>query len=235
VDGRSARADGLASEPGWRVVVRGLTRIWEGGLTIASAVVAAAAVLTLFSLAGPGGEQGGLLRLGLLGAASVASLVGLGLMIWGDALCVRIPRVARARVHATVVLALSAGAAVLGAATLVQLAQLGFELDGASGLAPLATACVLALLARQVAFSVLLRRLAFALRHYRIAQGAVGFIVFTGVGLAVVGLVSLLFRSAAPAARTFGELLALAFGALVAIWALSMIRRSRDLVQARLP
>ncbi len=201
---------------------------------MASAVVAAAAVLTLFSLAGPSGERGGLLRLGLLGAASVASLVGLGLMIWGDALCLRIPRVARARVQATVVLALSAVAALLGAATLVQLAQLGFELDVASGVTPLATACVLALLARQVAFSVLLRRLAFALRHYRIAQGAVGFIVFTGVGLAVVGLLSLLFRSAPPAARTFNELLAMAFGALVAIWALSMSRRSRDLVQARL-
>mgnify|MGYP001131311923 CR=1 FL=1 len=92
---------------------------------------------------------------------------------------------------------------------------------------------LLLLVGRLVAFATLLRRFAFALRSYRIAQGSVGFILYVGVGLALVGLLGLLFREASSSAQTFSELLFLAFVSGMALWALGMARRSRDLVRRR--
>lgn len=225
---------GGLKDPAWRVVTAGLSHVFEGTALLVAAAVFAAAVATLVSLFDLGAGDG-MLRVGLLGAASLAAVAGLGLILWGDVLDLRVPPKAKGRVHAVVVLGLGAAAGVTGLIALGRLAAAGF--DGAAvprGATLLGAVALLLVLGRLVAFATLLRRLAFALRHYRIAQGSVGFIVYVGVGLAVVGLLNLLFRSAADAARTFGELLALAFVAGTALWAIGMARRSRDLVRQRL-
>ncbi len=233
-EARSVDRSGIARDPAWPLVVRGLTLIFEGSLTLVAASVTAAAVITLLSMFEPDGDTAEALRVGLLGAASLAALVGLGLMVWGDATNLWIPRTAKARVHALVVLVAGGVSTLLATLALLRIAWSGFEPAAFSAAGPLTVAALLVLLGRWVAFTTLLRRLAFALHHYRIAQGAIGFVVFTGVGLGVVGLIHLLFRTATEAAQTFAELLGLAFVVLVAMWALSLARRGRDLVRAQL-
>jgi hypothetical protein len=127
-------------------------------------------------------------------------------------------------------------AALLAVIALAWMGSAGFDPARVpAGAAKLGAAALLFFLARLVAISTLLRQIAFALRHYRIAQGSVGFIVFIGVGIAVVGLINLLFQSARESVQTFAQLLALAFALLVAFWYLNMVRRGRDLVRQRLP
>jgi hypothetical protein len=216
-------------------VLHGLALIWEGNVTLFSAAVCATAVITLLSLVGPDWGRLAMVRTALLGAAGLATVVGLALNGWGEVLCLAVPAAARARIQVLVTLVLGSASAVFGITSLAWLGMQGFDVSAVSrGAVSLALVSLLCLLGRMVAFSTLLRRIAFALRHYRIAQGSVGFIVFIGVGLAVVGLVNLLFQSARPAAQTFAELLALAFALLVVLWYLSMLRRSRELVRARL-
>jgi hypothetical protein len=218
----------------WLVVVEGLSRVWWGTLTLVIALVfatAASTLLTLFAV----DPTGGALRTALLGASAVGVAVGLLLVLWGDLLDLRLPSLAQGRWHALVVLLLGAGATITGLLALARAAPGGFDPDAVPRSAQVlgALASIL-LLGRLVAFATLLRRLAFALRNYRIAQGSVGFILYVGVGLAVVGLLGLLFREASSSAQTFSELLSLAFVSGMAFWALGMARRSRDLVQRRL-
>lgn len=215
-------------------MVEGLSRVWWGTLTLVVALVFAAAastLLTLFAL----DPAGGGLRTALLGASAVGVGVGFSLLLWGDLLDLRLPSLAQGRWHALVVLLLGAGAMLTGLLALLRAASSGFDPDAVPRSAQVLGALALLLLVgRLVAFATLLRRFAFALRSYRIAQGSVGFILYVGVGLALVGLLGLLFREASSSAQTFSELLFLAFVSGMALWALGMARRSRDLVRRRL-
>lgn len=229
---RGADAAGL-HDPAWHATVTGLSWIFTGTvILVASAVFAAAAVtlLSLFALS----SAGGTLETALLGASAVLAASGLGILVWGDVLDLRIPAKG-SRVLGVTTLALGIGAASLGALALGRAAMAGFATEALSrSLALLSLVAALFLLGRWVTFALLLRRLAFTLRHYRIAQGSIGFIVYLGVGLAIVGLLNLLFRSAPQTARAFGELLTLAFAAGIALWAISMAKRARDLVRQKL-
>lgn len=231
--GRSADA-GALRHPGWHVVVDGMSRIYWGTLTLVFALVFAAAASTVINLFSLDFAEGGL-QAALMGASAIGVALGFALLLWGDILDLRIPSPAQGRWHALVVLLLGGGAAVSGILALGSSASSGFDPDRIpSGASLLGALALLLLVGRLVAFAALLRRLAFALRNYRIAQGSVGFILYVGIGFAVVGLLGLLFREASSSAQTFGELLGLAFVSGLALWSLGMARRSRDLVRQRL-
>ena len=233
---RTTTADVLLHDPGWYRVVKGLGLVWEGHVTLIAAVVVATAVITVLSLVGPEWNKLEIVRAGLLGASGLAVVVGMVIALVGKAFCLAAPSGARTRVPTIVTLAIGLASAVLGGGVLIWMGLTGFSPERISGSALILGGIYLMLfLAQMVAFSFLLRQMAFALRHYRIAQGSVGFIVFIGVGLAVVGMLNLLFQYARPAAKTFAELLAVAFALLTAFWYLNMVRRGRDLVRQRLP
>lgn len=231
----AGRSDQLAeAAPAWYRVVEGLSRVWWGTLTLVIALVFVAAASTLLNLFSLDRADGGL-RAALLGAGALGVALGLALLLWGDLLDLGLPSLAKGRWHALVVFLCGAGASLTGLLALGRLAAQGFDLDKAPRSAEvLGALAFLLLVSRLVAFATLLRRLAFALRNYRIAQGSEGFILYVGVGLALVGLLGLLFREASSSAQTFGELIALAFVSGMALWALSLARRSRDLVRQRL-
>lgn len=233
---RRSQSEVVAEDPGWFRVVKGLGYIWEGNVTLVASAVLAIAVITLLSLVGPDWARLPLVRAGLLGGAGLGAATGMLLVVRGELFCLSIPRSSGAWISAVVSAGFGALFTLAGLAALGLLASRGFAVarlpDPVLVLAALAAAF---LILRLVAFSTMLRRVAFALRHYRIAHGSVGFIVFIGLGLAVVGLCHLLFQSARAAVQTFSELLAVAFVLLTMLWYLTMTRRGRDLVKQRLP
>ncbi len=234
--GRISPSELLAHDPGWYRVVKGLGLVFEGHVTLVVAAIVATAMVTVLGLFAPSWRLLPTVRVATLGAAAVAGAVGLLLGLAGEAVCLGAP--ARSGVRAPVLLSLAMGgtSTLLGVAALLIMGGASFNPADTPAVAFwLAGVASLLLVLRLVVFSVLLRRVAFALQHYRIAQGSVGFIVFIGVGMAMVGLINMLFRAARPAAQTFAQLLAVAFALGVAFWYLNIVRRGRDLVRQRLP
>ncbi|MFH2009939.1 MAG: zinc ribbon domain-containing protein [bacterium] len=233
---RVSRSELMVHDPSWYRVVRGLGLVWEGHVTLIVAAVAATAVVTVLSLFGVSWGKLEMVRAGLLGAAALAAVVGIVLGVIGEVFCLAAPRESRTRVPALVTLGIGAASALLIVITLAWMGAVGFDPGRIPSAAlTLGAVALLLFVARLLAFSTLLRHMAFALQHYRIAQGSVGFMIFIGVGLAVVGLINLLFQSARPSVQTFAQLLAVAFALLVIFWYLNMVRRGRDLVRQRLP
>jgi hypothetical protein len=234
--GRGTPEDQALSDPAWYRVVRGLSLLLEGNVVLVVAGVAAVVVATGLSLLTPDLREVRLLRAGLMGAAALAAALGLVLGVSGERLLGAAPAEARLRPLAWATTAAGAATALFAVGVLAVLGAAGFETSTApDGVLVLAALAIVAFLVRLVCFSTLLGRLAVALRQYRIAQGSVGFVVFLGVGVGVVGLVTLLFREARASVRTFSELLALSFGLLVMWWYLVLVRRGRDLMRQRLP
>ena len=234
--GRGTPEDQALSDPAWYRVVRGLSLLLEGNVVLVVAGVAAVVVATGLSLLTPDLREVRLVRAGLMGAAALAAALGLVLGVTGERLLGSAPDEARLRPLAWATTAAGAATAVFAIGALAGLGASGFEPVGAPGFVLVLTAlAIVAFLVRLVCFSTLLGRLGVALRQYRIAQGSVGFVVFLGVGVGVVGLVTLLFREARASVRTFSELLALCFGLLVMWWYLVLVRRGRDLMRQRLP
>jgi len=233
---RISPAEMVAQDPGWYRVVKGLGLVFEGHVTLVLAAISATAVVTVLGLFAASWSQLATVRAALLGAAALAGIVGLTLAVAGEVICLSAPAESKVRLPALVTLCIGGVSALLGIAALVLMGAVGFDpARFPAATIPLAAAALLLFVVRLVAFSALLRQLAFALQHYRIAQGSVGFIVFIGVGLAVVGMINLLFQSARPAAQTFAQLLAVAFALGVAFWYLNIVKRGRDLVRQRLP
>ncbi len=226
----------VANDPGWYRVVKGLGLVFEGHLTLVVAAVAATAVVTVLGLFGASWSQLATVRAALLGAATLAAVVGLALAVVGEVICLAAPAESKVRLPTLVTLCIGGVSAVLGVVALILMGSVGFDSARFGTMTVgLAAAALVLFIARLVAFSTMLRQVAFALQHYRIAQGSVGFIVFIGVGLAVVGMINLLFQSARPAAQTFAQLLAVAFALGVVFWYLNIVKRGRDLVRQRLP
>lgn len=233
---RISPSEMVANDPGWYRVVKGLGLVFEGHLTLVVAAIVATAVITVLGLFAASWSQLATVRAALLGAATLAGGVGLALAVVGEVICLSAPAESKVRLPALVTLCIGGVSALLGVVALILMGSVGFDPERIPGVAvQLAAAALLLFIARLVAFSTLLRRMAFALQHYRIAQGSVGFIVFIGVGLAVVGMINLLFQSARPAVQTFAQLLAVAFALGVAFWYLNIVKRGRDLVRQRLP
>jgi hypothetical protein len=233
---RISPSDLVARDPGWYRVVKGLGLVFEGHVTLVVAAIAATAVVTLLGLFAASWSQLATVRAALLGAASLAGVVGLALAVAGEVICLSAPAESKVRLPTLVTLCIGGVSALLGIVALILMGAVGFDPARIPGVVvQLGAAALLLFIARLVAFSTLLRQMAFALQHYRIAQGSVGFTVFIGVGLAVVGLLNLLFQSARPAAQTFAQILAVAFALLVAFWYLNIVKRGRDLVRQRLP
>ncbi|MDY0004459.1 MAG: zinc ribbon domain-containing protein, partial [Polyangia bacterium] len=183
---------GGANARAWHVIVEGLSRVWWGTLVLVVALVFAAASGTLLTLFASEPSGGGL-RSALWGASAVGLALGLCLLLWGDLMDLRLPSGVKGRWQALAVFLLGMGAAVTGLVALAQSIPSGFDPDTLPRSAQVFGALALVfLVGRQVAFAALLRRLAFALRNYRIAQGSVGFIIYVGLGLALVGLLGLL-------------------------------------------
>jgi predicted amidophosphoribosyltransferase len=233
---RMVPSEMVANDPGWYRVVKGLGLVFEGHLTLVVAAISATAVVTVLGLFGASWSQLAMVRAALLGAATLAAVVGLALAVVGEVICLSAPAESKVRVPTLVTLCIGAVSALLGIVALALMGSAGFDPARFPTMtAGLVVAALVLFVARLVAFSTLLRQMAFALQHYRIAQGSVGFIVFIGVGLAVVGMINLLFQSARPAAQTFAQLLAVAFALGVVFWYLNIVKRSRDLVRQRLP
>lgn len=233
---RISPSEMVAQDPGWYRVVKGLGLVFEGHLTLVLAAITATAVVTVLGLFATSWSQLPTVRAALLGAATLAGGVGLTLAVVGEAICLSAPAESEVRLPTLVTLGIGSASALLGVVALILMGTVGFDPARIGGVAvQLAAAAMVLFIAHLVAFSALLRKMAFALQHYRIAQGSVGFIVFIGVGLAVVGMINLLFQSARPAAQTFAQLLAVAFALGVAFWYLNIVKRGRDLVRQRLP
>jgi hypothetical protein len=234
--GRGTPEDQALSDPAWYRVVRGLGLLLEGNVVLVVAGITAVVVATALSLLTPDLREVRLVRAGLMGAAALAAALGLLLGVGGERLLGAAPAEARLQPLGWATAGAGAATALFAIGALVGLGAGGFAPGPAPRLVRVLTAlAIVAFLVRLVCFSSLLGRLAVALRQYRIAQSSVGFVVFLGVGVGVVGLVTLLFREARPSVRTFSELLALAFGLLVLWWYLVLLRRSRDLMRQRLP
>lgn len=233
---RISPSEMVAQDPGWYKVVKGLGLVFEGHLTLVVAAISATAVVTVLGLFASSWSQLATVRAALLGAATLAAGVGLALAVVGEVICLSAPAESKVRLPTLVTLCIGGVSALLGIIALILMGAVGFDPARIPNAAvQLATAALLLFIARLVAFSTLLRQMAFSLQHYRIAQGSVGFIVFIGVGLAVVGMINILFQSARPAAQTFAQLLAVAFALAVVFWYLNIVKRGRDLVRQRLP
>ncbi len=226
----------VAQDPGWYRVVKGLGLVYEGHVTLVVAAIAATAMLTVLGLFEVSWSQLNSVRAALLGAASLAAVVGMVMALVGKVIILSAPAESKVRLPTLVTLCIGAACTLLAMIVLIYMGSVGFDPARIPVFADrLSAGVVLLFFAQLVAFSTLLRQMAFSLQHYRIAQGSVGFIVFIGVGLAVVGLINMLFQSARPAAQTFATLLAIAFTLLVAFWYLNIVKRGRDLVRQRLP